>query len=504
MPPGSFDGALPLRTEVRARPRSPRALHLLLPAPRVRRDPSALVELFRCTDVVVAVALLLTGFVLQPDTTVDAGLAPRLDGSLRPLEVVLLGGFVLWWYAAFVLLGMYGSRNVDRGGDELVSAGVASALGTSILLPLTAIESISIGFGAAVCYWLATAAAVVAVRRLLRALWHVSVPRPARRILIVGSGPRARDLLRQLNVEAAGGDHVVGHLDSTCDHGDLAVPYLGGLVDLETVLMRTAVDAVLIALPIKSCYAEVQRTIEICERAGVTAEYPVDVFRSELAEPWIDATGERTVVAIGLAHDDGRQRVKRALDILGATAGIILMSPLMMMIAMAIRLTSPGPVFFVQRRCGRNRRSFRMYKFRTMVCNAEALQPDIEHLNEAVGPVFKIRRDPRVTPIGRFLRRTSLDELPQLANVLLGDMSLVGPRPLPLRDVDRFSAAASMRRFSVRPGMTCLWQVNGRSDIHFDEWLTLDLLYIDRWSLLLDLRILLRTLPAVLRGEGAA
>jgi lipopolysaccharide/colanic/teichoic acid biosynthesis glycosyltransferase len=144
-----------------------------------------------------------------------------------------------------------------------------------------------------------------------------------------------------------------------------------------------------------------------------------------------------------------------------------------------------------------------MYKFRTMVSNAEALQPELEHLNEAGGPVFKIRRDPRVTPLGRVLRRTSLDELPQLFNVMLGDMSLVGPRPLPLRDVHRFSAPASLRRFSVRPGITCLWQVNGRSDLGFDDWVRMDLQYIDRWSLLLDLRILARTLPAVLRGAGA-
>ena len=184
--------------------------------------------------------------------------------------------------------------------------------------------------------------------------------------------------------------------------------------------------------------------------------------------------------------------------------GLLLGMPLLLLIALAVRLSGTGPVLFVQQRYGRNRRAFPMYKFRTMVCNAEALQDDLEHLNEACGPVFKIRRDPRVTRIGRWLRRTSLDELPQLWNVLRGDMSLVGPRPLPLRDVDRFSAAATMRRFSVRPGLTCLWQVNGRSDLPFEDWMTLDLQYIDRWSLLLDLRILARTVPAVLRGVGAA
>src|SRR5690606_23702383 len=155
-------------------------------------------------------------------------------------------------------------------------------------------------------------------------------------------------------------------------------------------------------------------------------------------------------------------------------------------------------------RYGYNRRLFRMYKFRTMTVGAEAMQEQLEHLNEARGPVFKIRDDPRITPIGRFLRRTSLDELPQLFNVLKGDMSLVGPRPLPKRDVNHFQDAWLMRRFSVLPGLTCLWQVSGRSNLGFDDWVTLDLAYIDRWSLRLDFLILLRTIPAVFKGTGAA
>jgi exopolysaccharide biosynthesis polyprenyl glycosylphosphotransferase len=283
----------------------------------------------------------------------------------------------------------------------------------------------------------------------------------------------------------------------------MRAPFLGPLERLEAVLMATAVDVVLIALPVKSRYAEIQRTIEVCERIGVLVEYPADVFRSARGEPRLDPTGGRAVVALGPAEDDGRRRVKRALDLIGAAAGLVLLSPLLLAIAGAVRLSGPGPVLFVQQRCGRNRRVFPMYKFRTMVWNAEALQADLEHLNEAGGPVFKMRRDPRVTTVGRVLRRTSLDELPQLLNVLLGHMSLVGPRPLPLRDVHRFSTPASMRRFSVRPGMTCLWQVNGRCEVPFDDWVTLDLQYIDRWSLLLDLRILARTVPAVVRGEGA-
>jgi exopolysaccharide biosynthesis polyprenyl glycosylphosphotransferase len=199
-----------------------------------------------------------------------------------------------------------------------------------------------------------------------------------------------------------------------------------------------------------------------------------------------------------------RLLAKRVVDLLGASALLLLCAPVLFVSAVAIKLTSPGPVFFHQDRYGWHRRRFRMFKLRTMVADAEALQSSLEEQNEASGPVFKIRDDPRVTPVGHILRRTSIDELPQLFNVLRGDMSLVGPRPLPIRDVHRFTEAALMRRFSVRPGITCLWQIGGRSEVGFDAWIQLDLKYIDEWSLWLDLLILCRTVPAVLRGTGAA
>jgi lipopolysaccharide/colanic/teichoic acid biosynthesis glycosyltransferase len=170
---------------------------------------------------------------------------------------------------------------------------------------------------------------------------------------------------------------------------------------------------------------------------------------------------------------------------------------------LVVKFTSKGPVIFKQQRYGLNKRRFTMYKFRTMVADAEARQRELESLNQTSDPTFKLRGDPRITTVGRFLRNTSLDELPQLINVLLGDMSLVGPRPLPVRDVSLFSEAWFMRRFSVKPGLTGLWQVSGRSNINFSQWIKLDLEYIDSWSVLLDLKILARTLPAVLRRDGA-
>jgi lipopolysaccharide/colanic/teichoic acid biosynthesis glycosyltransferase len=191
------------------------------------------------------------------------------------------------------------------------------------------------------------------------------------------------------------------------------------------------------------------------------------------------------------------------MDIFLASTILIISIPLMIVAAIALKLTSSGPILFVQDRVGLGKRIFRMYKFRTMVKNAECMQPGLEHLNEVCGPVFKIKNDPRITRIGNILRKTSIDELPQLINVVKGDMSIVGPRPLPVRDYEGFSADWHRRRFSVRPGITCLWQVNGRNKIPFDKWMQMDMEYIENWSLGLDAKILLKTIPSVLGRIGA-
>jgi exopolysaccharide biosynthesis polyprenyl glycosylphosphotransferase len=195
---------------------------------------------------------------------------------------------------------------------------------------------------------------------------------------------------------------------------------------------------------------------------------------------------------------------KGVIDFVGSLGMIIVLSPMMILAALAVRISSPGPIFFRQQRAGVNGRPFTMLKFRSMVTNAEQLKQELAALNEMSGPVFKVTNDPRVTSVGRFLRKWSIDELPQLFNVLRGEMSLVGPRPLPLDEVARFDDLAHRRRLSVRPGLTCIWQVSGRNNVtDFKEWVRLDLEYIDNWSLWLDIKILLLTIPAVFTGAGA-
>ena len=200
-----------------------------------------------------------------------------------------------------------------------------------------------------------------------------------------------------------------------------------------------------------------------------------------------------------------RTEAKRMMDLAVSIICLLISAPLFALAAIAIKLDSRGPVFFVQERVGFSKRRFRMIKFRTMTSDAEERMKDIEHLNEkSPAPIFKIRNDPRITRVGRWLRKTSIDELPQLVNVLLGDMSIVGPRPLSVRDATRMEEAWQKRRFSVKPGLTCLWQVSGRSNLSFDQWMQLDLEYIDHWSLKLDASILLRTIPAIVLARGAS
>ena len=279
---------------------------------------------------------------------------------------------------------------------------------------------------------------------------------------------------------------------------------LGRIGDLESILMRQVVDEVIITLPVKSHYTTIERVIAVCERVGVQVQYPEDPFDISWSSHCHRADHDRAKVVLKMVAEDYRHRIKRAVDIAGALFGLIICTPLFLVVAILIKSTSRGPILFRQERFGLGKRTFRIYKFRTMVENAEAAQAALEHMNQNSGPVFKIFKDPRITRVGAFLRKTSIDELPQLINVLKGEMSLVGPRPLNMRDVGRFSEPWLMRRFSVKPGLTCLWQISGRSNVSFDRWIALDLHYIDHWSLQMDFRILALTLPAVIKGTGAA
>lgn len=245
--------------------------------------------------------------------------------------------------------------------------------------------------------------------------------------------------------------------------------------------------------------------VEACEVEGVEVWIIADFIRTSIARPDFDVFGTRPAIVFRTTPAlSWALMVKDAMDRVGSAIGIILGIPLFGLIALGIWLTDRGPILFRQQRAGKNGRPFTMFKFRSMFTNAEMRKAELQQFNQMTGPVFKMENDPRITPIGRFLRRTSLDELPQLMNVFRGEMSLVGPRPLPITEVEKFETTAQRRRLSMKPGLTCLWQISGRNSItSFSEWVRLDLEYIDNWSLWLDIKILVQTLPAVAFGQGA-
>jgi exopolysaccharide biosynthesis polyprenyl glycosylphosphotransferase len=482
-----------------------RPLAAPVPAPSERLGTRRrLAETFRLADTVLGVGLLLLVFLATSVDKMPTGANDFLAMRLTVKNLLLVVLFIGWWRLACTLCGLYRWERAYSAREETVRIVAAVALGSSAALALPAISVTGTFRPVAILYFGILAALVLWLTRWVA---RRAVPRAlsTRQVLVVGSGRRAVAAYEELRRHSEEPCQLVGFVDSPGAAADENVrrQLVGRLEELETVLMRHAVDEVLIALPVRSCYAEAQEAILVCEKVGVQTRHPADVFRYLRPRPVI-AESRFTVHAATLLPDDVRMRVKRWVDVVGALALLLLLSPVLLLTALLVKLTSQGPVIFAQIRFGQNRRPFRMYKFRTMVSGAEALQEALENQNEADGPVFKIRRDPRITRIGGYLRHFSVDELPQLVNVLLGDMSLVGPRPLPPRDVHRFTEAALMRRFSVRPGLTCLWQISGRSNLGFDEWIRLDLKYIDEWSLVLDLRILALTVPAVFRGEGAS
>ena len=322
-------------------------------------------------------------------------------------------------------------------------------------------------------------------------------------ILIVGSGRRAEAFAGILDKHKEWGMKVLGFVDyeESASKRFYNSRLIGSFSQLPEILTSNQVDEVVFVVP-RSGLDRIERQILLCEEIGIKASITADFYSHKLAKgSFEELQGWPLLAYTPYPRIEEWFVLKRAFDVAFASAVLLLSAPFFIAITLAIKLGSPGPVFFRQTRCGMNGRQFDLLKFRTMVVNADKLKSSIEHLNEMSGPVFKAKNDPRITGVGRFLRKYSLDELPQLLNVLKGDMSLVGPRPPLPEEVARYDMW-QRRRLSVRPGLTCIWQVSGRNNIGFEQWMRLDLEYIDNWSLSQDFKIILKTIPAVLRGTG--
>jgi exopolysaccharide biosynthesis polyprenyl glycosylphosphotransferase len=319
---------------------------------------------------------------------------------------------------------------------------------------------------------------------------------------IVGAGESASDVLEGIRAHPEWGYTFAGHILPAGVPAPAGAPVLGTLADLEEILNRDVLDLVLFAAE-RERLEDIEQAILLCEERGVAVKVSLNLFPARIAKVSVEEFEGIPLLAFSTTSEEVLPlAMKRAFDIVFSAVALLVFAPVLAIVALAIKLDTPGPVFFRQRRIGLNGREFTLYKFRSMVADAEEQLERVRALNEMGGPVFKSRCDPRITPVGRWIRKFSLDEFPQFWNVLRGEMSVVGPRP-PLRHEVQLYKRWQRRRLSVRPGITCTWQVSGRNQIDFHAWMKLDLEYIDTWSFWGDIKIVLLTIPAILLGRGA-
>lgn len=456
--------------------------------------------LLQVADLVIAAVVFGVSIGLPTMTEASA----FEDAGVRLLALGIVSAAV--WPVAFQRLGLYLSQRMTRLHEILVHVAIAGAVATVAHYAIAFLVSAPVApYFPLVCaalQFLCLCLVRLAIYAGLR--WLRRDGRNYRNVLIVGSGPRAAYVQKVVGWNPSWGLSVMGFIDSGQPAGGPSVitHQVFKLTDMQEILSDQVIDEVIVACP-RSMLAEIIGVVDVCAAAGVPITLLSDLFGDYLPAPRSTRFGSLPALSFAPVHHNlAKLFAKRVIDIVGAALGLVAGAPVLGAAALAIRLTSPGPILFRQVRCGLNGRNFVMHKLRTMYIDAEERKSELLAENEMDGPVFKMKRDPRVTPVGYWLRRFSIDELPQIWDVLRGQMSLVGPRPsLPMEVVEY--QTSERRRLSMRPGLTCLWQVSGRNEIGFDDWVRLDLEYIDTWSLRNDLKILLRTIPAVLGGSGS-
>ncbi len=432
----------------------------------------------------------------------------------QPISNDLLGLLVLGfaWITIFSNLVHYETNRLKSLRSQVMDVIKATTTSAFLLMvAATAFDFSSIGREAVVIFWLISSSLCVLTRMLLR--WTLMEVRRSgynyRHLLILGFNAQAVQMARRIDANPVLGYEIQGFIS---EHDDPALrptlqttyPVIGSFKDLQTTLENGPVDEIILCVPFMQHFAIFSEAVQLAQELGIVVRLFPDKADSQLiSRLHVERFEGDYVVTLFREQMLLQLLLKRIMDIVLSLLGLILLSPLLLIVALAVKFTSPGPVLFAQERVGMNKRLFKLYKFRSMYVDAEKRRRELEHLNEMDGPVFKIKNDPRVTPIGRYIRKTSIDELPQLLNVLRGHMSLVGPRPPLLAEVNRYDWLYR-RRLSIKPGITCLWQISGRNEITFKQWMEMDKAYIDNWSLWLDITILAKTVPAVLFSKGAS
>ena len=468
-----------------------------------------LVFMFKLSDIFIFIGAYIFSYLFVTDTLCTITIKSFLSLSIQLFNMFLLVGMIFFWHLLFITFRLYLSRRLTSKIYDVKDILKATSTGTIIFFfcgKLFNVEIVTIYF--CFIFWSSISIFTILYRILLKYFLKIlrKRGRNLRFVVIVGTNRRAYAIGKQMKENQELGYFVKGYIDDIVFQPNKDINLIGCIDDIPDIIRSEVVDEIFVALPIKSHYEVIQTIIKYAEEQGVVTHYLSHYFKtmSPIVEQSTIEGFPVSAIVNRQQHESAGFLIKRIFDVLGAATLLILTSPLLLLGALAVLFTSPGSIIFVQERVGLNKRMFRMYKFRTMVINADKLQAGLESANEMDGPVFKIQNDPRITRVGKWLRKTSIDELPQLVNVLKGDMSLVGPRPLPVRDYYGFAEDWQRRRFSVRPGLTCFWQISGRNNISFEKWMQLDMEYIDQWSFWLDLKIIFRTIPTVLKGFGAS
>ncbi|MFM1921297.1 MAG: hypothetical protein RLZZ303_2931 [Candidatus Hydrogenedentota bacterium] len=456
-------------------------------------------------DIVLIIACAFASIYVLPDVRELNAASQLVLANFKSFLLV-----VLMWFLVGSTQGMFVSHREDPLLYQMyqtVKSVILTMALSFVLVTFTAGEPPDVRF--AVLFASFAAVVLCGFRlALCLSLWNLRAQGfNARQILLVGSNARTLELARLLMHNQQYGYNIVGYLEDEDDRcamlDSLGLQRLGDFKDLEKVMQHVVIDELHVGLPVRSYYMTIQNMADLCLGVGVSLRLVADIFPLKIATSRIHQIEGVPMLSLTMVSENQTQlALKRLLDLVLSCSLLILLSPLLLLIALLVKLSGPGPVFFYQERVGLNQRRFKMIKFRSMVQDAEAQKHQLHHLNESDGPIFKIRNDPRITPIGRILRRYSLDELPQLINVAKGEMSLVGPRPHPTSEVEKYTWH-HRRRLSVKPGMTGLAQVSGRSDLSWEDAVELDLRYIDGWDIFTDFYILMRTFRAVLAADGA-
>lgn len=482
----------------------------------IRLRHKMLIRIMRLLDQAVLVAFALV-IIYHRSILSLPGKAPRVvelksdiaDSVANTIGVLALAAGWIAIFDYYVRYKSYPYGDLQSQIKNLLKATTIAAFWFMIVAALFSVESVNtMGL---VIFWVAVTV-VNSLSRIALKLFLVSARKSGynrRYLLVIGANPRSTEIVSRIIRRPELGYNLVGYVAETDESKRLweksgKRPVLGLIGDVKCILEKERVDEMLVCLSSDVTFATVSGIIANARDLGIVLRILPQASESEvLRKLHVEEFENEFVLTLFREQLLLQLLAKRAVDVLASGVALVLLAPLMTLVAIAIKLTSPGPVLFAQDRVGMNQRRFRLYKFRSMVVDAEQRKKELVHLNEIDGPAFKMGNDPRITFVGRILRKTSIDELPQLINVLRGEMSLVGPRP-PLPDEVSNYQWMFRRRLSVKPGITCVWQVSGRSNTTFDEWMRMDKHYVENWSLWLDIKILFKTIPAVLFCRGAA